>query len=1173
MDDAILIQVKLDTREIGRAADEIARKLKAALGPILGGGGGGGGRDPITPRLRDQEAAALRLAAAQARLATASGNIRQAETILATAIANTTKQTVAQISAQTQLVRTQQNLRRSFRELGDSISGIGSKITLGIGAPLTALGVAAVKTATDFDSLKRGLTAVSGSATETEKQLIRLKEVAKLPGFGFREAIQGSINLQAAGFSAERAEKALRVFGNALATVGKGKAELDGVILALTQIESKGKVSAEEINQLAERVPQIRQIMIKAFGTADTEVIQRAKITSRQFIDAVVNELAKLPQVTGGARNTFENLRDSIEQSLLPLGNKLLQTILPAIEKLSPKILGLLEGFGKLSSGTQQLVIGFGAAAIAAGPFISALGSLTQAIVALNAAASTGLMARLLRGPVILSAAIVGAIGVQTFREATGNQEMIDLIGGPDQDRIARILKERGQSGADAFMRVAQELKDKALLASLPRPGVNELIPGGDAAQVFQALGTQTKTGPAIDANALAAGNARQKQKTDLQQAQQETKRLTEEVKALRADEGKLFEEEFKQLQLRFEREQLLKPLRDRAFRAVLTAQGKPLPPDLPQLSIMAADARNIRASASGIPGGITGFPGLSTEREAAANQAEASQLRSEEFDQRLRIQEVQIQNQVTAGLISQTEAERALNAVRRESRDQIIATLEEQRKAVGANSLEGLRITEQIEQMRLLGVELSNSERFMRGFNSATESVGDAFERLGQNVSRALLDTKNLLDSLKQAVVQFFNDLLGQSLQNVVRQVLAPIAGMLGGGAGGIGNIFRTPSTFPASVGGAAFQSLATAFAGGGGLGAPPSISTTQQIQQVFSDIAGPATRPRRVSDVAGAATGAAARGGFSLGGILGGLASAAPLLGLSLGTGLGGQSRLGQVLGAGAGLGLGLGISFAAPILAEGGLAALGPAALAFAGPAAFIAAPLIVGAIFAGKAAQRRKDEEASGEFLRQALQQIDQLAAGVGSGQIPGSEARGIFDTQILATFKQQISGLQTKSVRDSRLTNQVRDLENVYQARIPPLIEEQNRRAAEARRFAAIDARLIPQFAIGGISGGGLAILHDREMVLTPFHQMGIQAIAGADIFNRVGVPGVQPEPIFDRGGIMPSGASLPSGPIVIDRLVVAIDSEGMVVDVMSGRTGEQVIVNAIEAVNLRKGRR
>jgi tape measure domain-containing protein len=963
-------------------------------------------------------------------------------------------------------------LRRSIEGLRSTLSSVGRNLTVGLTAPLTALAVAAVKTATDFDSLKRGLTAVSGSAAETEKQLIRLKEVAKLPGLGFREAIQGSINLQAAGFSAQRAEAALKAFGNALATVGKGKAELDGVILALTQIESKGKVSAEEINQLAERVPQIRQIMIRAFGTADTEVIQRAKITSRQFTDTIVNELAKLPQVTGGARNAFENLKDSIEQSLLPLGNRLLETILPAIDRLAPKVLGLLEGFGKLSSGTQDLVLGFGAAAIAAGPFIIALGNLTQAVVALNAASSTGLMARLLGGPVILSAAIVSAVGVQTYREATGNQSMIDTLGGPDQDRIARILKERGLSGADAWMRVAQELKDQGLISSLPRPTAGELVPGGNAAAVYQALGTRSR--PAIDAVALAAQNAKKA-------ARAGSTGIT--LPTLTADD-------------------LISS--DEAFRTMIAES------DVSARGELIAQGRLSRTA-------------LTLEYDT-------------------------------------TSAERLRQG--RLSRAALTEDFEQTQK----------RIEQQREALEKLKPVLSDGQRFMDGFRSAVISTGDAFERLGQNIANSFRDVGSLLSNLKNSILGFFNDLLGSSLQRVIGQVLSPIAAAFGGGGGlalagaGGGNIFRTPSTFPQSVSSSAIQNLVAA-ATGGGSGAPPSTTATQQLQQVFSDIAGPAARPRTVTgSVAGAA---ATAGGFSLSALGRSIGAAAPFLGGTIGLGLGGQSRLGQVAGAVGGGVLGLGVGVATGAITNPAIISL------FTNPFTIpLAAGLLVGSVFLGKAKQRRQDEELSGQYLTQALQAIDQLAAGVGSGSISGSEAKSIFDNQILGTFRQQISQLKTRSVVESRLTNQVNDLRKVYEARIPPLIAEQERRAADARRFAAIDSRLIPQFATGGISSGGLAILHDREMVLTPQHQSAIAARAGEDIFRSVGVPGVRPNADFDNGGIYSRSSSQGgAGPVVIDKLFISIDAEGIAIEGMSGRNGEQVIIKAIENVNLRKDRR
>lgn len=294
--------------------------------------------------------------------------------------------------------------------VSDVFGRMGSALTLGITVPAVAAGAAVIKAAADMDSLKCGLTAVAGSSEEAEKQLVRLKEVAKLPGLGFREAIQGSINLQAAGFSATLAERSLKAFGNALATVGKGKSELDGVGLALSQIASKGKISAEEINQLNERVPQIRAAMKAAFGTADTEVLQKAGIGAQEFVERVVAQLEKLPQVTGGVKNAFENLTDAVEQSAVRVGNKLIPTvekILPKLESMAVGVADLVDGFTNLPGPIQNTAIAMGTLLIAAGPVAGVIGKTVGAIGSIKAVAG---VAGVALGS-LFGAAIIASIG------------------------------------------------------------------------------------------------------------------------------------------------------------------------------------------------------------------------------------------------------------------------------------------------------------------------------------------------------------------------------------------------------------------------------------------------------------------------------------------------------------------------------------------------------------------------------------------------------------------------------------------------------------------------------------------------------------------------------------------------------------------------------------------
>ena len=186
-------------------------------------------------------------------------------------------------------------------------------VTAGIGA-LAAVTASAKKVMEEyatFDSLVRSLKTLDGTAGATKARLETLREVAKMPGLGFEEAIKGDVRLRSAGISAELSARSLSAMGNALAAAGGGKSDLDGVILALGQISSKGKVSAEEINQIAERLPQIREAMKDAFGTADTEALQKLGMSSTEFIEGIVASLEKIPKVTGGAQNSLDNFSDS----------------------------------------------------------------------------------------------------------------------------------------------------------------------------------------------------------------------------------------------------------------------------------------------------------------------------------------------------------------------------------------------------------------------------------------------------------------------------------------------------------------------------------------------------------------------------------------------------------------------------------------------------------------------------------------------------------------------------------------------------------------------------------------------------------------------------------------------------------------------------------------------
>jgi len=199
-------------------------------------------------------------------------------------------------------------------------AGIAVAAFVALGAAIFKVTQYSAQQAIAFDSNIRGLAAYAESTSGLRAQVARLEEMAKAPGLGFDQLVQGVTRLEAAGFSAKTAEAALKQFGNALALVGGSKAELEGVALALTQIKSKGVVSAEEINQIAERVPQVRTAMKAAFGTSSTEEIQKLGITATEFVDKLIKEFAKLPRATGGLQNALDNIDEAFKKAGRTLG-------------------------------------------------------------------------------------------------------------------------------------------------------------------------------------------------------------------------------------------------------------------------------------------------------------------------------------------------------------------------------------------------------------------------------------------------------------------------------------------------------------------------------------------------------------------------------------------------------------------------------------------------------------------------------------------------------------------------------------------------------------------------------------------------------------------------------------------------------------------------------------
>jgi len=272
-------------------------------------------------------------------------------------------------------------VEKSLQRFGRKMQQIGTDLTQTLTVPIAGLGAASLKAFSDIERLEKGLIALMGSSEAAKAEMVKLREVAKLPGLGFEEAIKGSVSLQAVGFSADKARETLLAFGKAVAVSGGTREDFNEVIYQLAQMNSKGKILAEDFKVLQSRIPILGTLLQDAFGTRNIAAIRDSGVGAAEFTQGIIDAANKskvLANVTGGLGNAFENFKDSAKIAFATLGQSL-ATAFDAqnlLDKLAKSIQGTADWFSKLSPATQKFIAFAGLAVATVGPLLLIFGKL-----------------------------------------------------------------------------------------------------------------------------------------------------------------------------------------------------------------------------------------------------------------------------------------------------------------------------------------------------------------------------------------------------------------------------------------------------------------------------------------------------------------------------------------------------------------------------------------------------------------------------------------------------------------------------------------------------------------------------------------------------------------------------------------------------------------------------
>ena len=210
---------------------------------------------------------------------------------------------------------------RSILNYATSIKGIITGIAGGMA--LNKIVMEPIGLADAYSSAKIGFSTLLGESGGN-KLMNQIDQFAKATPFKTSNTIEQAQRMIAMGWDAEGLIDDMKVIGDAAAATGKGDEGLQRIVTALAQIKSKGKLSTEELNQLAEAGISAKRYIAEGlgYGSGDKGLaamaadLQKGKVGAEAAIQAIMQGMQEYNgMMEKTANETVEGLKSQIEDT------------------------------------------------------------------------------------------------------------------------------------------------------------------------------------------------------------------------------------------------------------------------------------------------------------------------------------------------------------------------------------------------------------------------------------------------------------------------------------------------------------------------------------------------------------------------------------------------------------------------------------------------------------------------------------------------------------------------------------------------------------------------------------------------------------------------------------------------------------------------------------------
>ena len=178
----------------------------------------------------------------------------------------------------------------AFKAFGAAVAPVAATIAAAT-ASFGFMGKAALDATLEMDRLKKAYTSIMGSDKASTTQLDYIYGVTQKLGLQFQSTAEAAKGFFASSVGTPLEKDMKSIFEGVVsagAALALSKDQISGVFIALSQIASKGKLSMEEVHQIAERFPGTFEIIAKALKVPRDELfklIETGTVTNGMLSD------------------------------------------------------------------------------------------------------------------------------------------------------------------------------------------------------------------------------------------------------------------------------------------------------------------------------------------------------------------------------------------------------------------------------------------------------------------------------------------------------------------------------------------------------------------------------------------------------------------------------------------------------------------------------------------------------------------------------------------------------------------------------------------------------------------------------------------------------------------------------------------------------------------------